>query len=119
MLDCLLNQNRKQNQSNMNTITRDIEQELKKIAHKLPAQPIAQTRTVKGSELIKENPTINEGRTEPIDPERMYTVQTAGVQQAVNHFKRIKSAYRQKGWPGVSVYVDPYRANPKADNNKK
>lgn len=100
----------------MNKITKEIGAQLKEIADKLPEIPVAKIVKMTGAEIIeKATPEELEKKFKDVDPKREYTVRTEGAREAVNHSKRIRSAYMQAGWPGVSRYVDPFREKPKME----
>ena len=94
----------------LNKIDKEVEKHLKEIAGMLPQiQPAARKR-VKGEEIIREA-TEEQLKTiyKDVEMEQMYIVKTAGAPQAVNHLKRLRSAYMHGHWQGVSDYCEPYR----------
>lgn len=94
----------------LNKITKEVEKDLREIEDMLPKFPISAKKWVKGIDLIKEA-TEEQLRTiyKDIDADKMYVVKTAGLTQAVNHYKRIKSAYIVGGWEAVDKYCEPYK----------
>ena len=89
----------------MNRLTRPIEQNLKEIAAVLPDAEYGykDVITMTGEDAKKSGMKD----TEHLEDDKEYPVTTISFNQ-VNHFRRIKTAFRNGGWDGVDQYLRKY-----------
>jgi hypothetical protein len=95
-------------------ISKEVGAQLKDLAGKLPAIPVSSTLRMSGQQVL-DGASKKERKTnlKHIDPAAMYTVKTPGSPQAVNHEKRLRSAYIQQGPSGVMAYLEPFKKKAK------
>lgn len=96
-------------------VTKDVDAQLKDLASVLPEftpQAIAYFTGAQMNEKYTPEAIKEMGLTLPLEADAQYKVKTAGVPQAINHYKRMKSAYMQGSWEAVDVYCTPYKKPP-------
>src|SRR5690349_1972026 len=88
----------------MEKLTKAQERELKKLAEALPPQNYtAYHGTILGADLIKANPEVTEPGGKPIRPKQLYK---KPVELPVNHFNRLKNAWKSGGVKAAQAYID-------------
>lgn len=88
----------------MEKITKAQERELKKLAEALPPTTYtAYHGKATGAEILKENPLAVEPGGKPIRPNQLYK---RPVALPVNHFNRLKAAWKQGGAEAAKKYLD-------------
>lgn len=85
--------------------SKQIEKLLKEIASTLPDSiyEALEMQQIKGDEALKTG--LKLPINEQINPEKEYQFKSP-VYHTVNHFNRLKRAYKQKGIEGVNNYLD-------------
>lgn len=77
---------------------------MRAIAAQLPIQYQGGNLVIKGEELIRQLGAVGkDAEGNKIDSDKWYKVPT---QQAVNHYRRIKRLFHDKGYPAVQEYID-------------
>lgn len=89
--------------------SKQIEKLLREIASTLPESiyEALEIQQIKGDEALKTGLKLPDN--EVIDPEKEYQFKSP-VYHTVNHFNRLKRAYKAKGIEGVNNYLDKIKS---------
>lgn len=84
---------------------RNVKQTLQKLASRLPFNyyECKTGASFYGSEILASNPDAKDAEGQPINAVLKYTV-NIDTQRPVDHYRRLKRIYREKGWAGVEHY---------------
>lgn len=96
-------------------IDKETGKELKKLADQLPD---VSPKHMTGEQILEKaraEGSINEKRFKNIDPKEKYIVSGIGVKCAVNHEKRLRSAFMNGSWQAVQTYLDQFIQKVKSD----
>lgn len=99
-------------------IDKETGKELKKLADQLPDVSPKHMTGEQILEKAKAEGTINEERFKKINPKEKYIVSGIGVKCAVNHEKRLRSAFMNGNWQAVQNYLDQYIEKPKQNEGE-
>ena len=110
-----------------NKVTKETRKQLEEIAANLPHIPVAHKKRMTGKdylELVNAQFKDIDTTTKEYDVYRerlgqnIFMVPFSGAPQAVNHLKRITSAYIGGGWEAVDKYCVPYKLSGKTESQK-